>query len=185
MNLIAIFCLYCFIIEIQLDYFNCATITQVLTISYKIGEYFIFSTLAYLLFYNDTYTKILKIGSITYCTFIISSFFYFDLNVLYSVTAAITAIFLLSYSILIMYDWVSLNPLQPIYERPAFWLVLGFLIYEAGNYFNFILQEIYVHKAINLHSILAFIRNFCFLLTIYFIHHKNKKVFKRLNKIKY
>ncbi|WP_126973775.1 hypothetical protein [Gynurincola endophyticus] len=180
-----IYCIYCFITETLLNVFNDPTVTSVLTITYKISEFFYFSLIAYLLLYNQSLLKVLKIGSVIYAIVVISCFMYYDLKVLYSIVAGFTAIFLFSYSILVMFDWISLTPLDPIYERPAFWILLGFLIYEAGNYFNFIIQDVYQYKAINLHSIFSLIRNIFFLTTIVIIHFKNKRLMHRLNQIKY
>lgn len=184
MNVIAIYCLLCMVIELLILFFNDKIVTQTITITFKIAEYFIFATLANLLFYNRSYLKVLKIGALLYSFIITFCLINYHLFSLYSITATITAIFLLSYCILVMYDWISLTPLKPIYERPEFWLVLGFLIYEAGNYFNFIVQEIYVNHSINLHSVFATFRNCCFVVTLVMLQMKNKKVLKRFQQIR-
>ncbi len=180
-----IYALDCTITELLIKLFQDNEITNILTSTYKLVEYLTFTCMVYLMHHSRRLKTIVKVSGAVYITLVIICILQYNTDMLHNILSGITAIFIFSYSILIMFDWITTTPLEPIYQKPAFWIVMGFFIYESGNYFNFIIQDVYQHFQWDIHTFFAAIRNICFLIAITKIYIINKRLKKRLQQIKF
>jgi hypothetical protein len=128
-------------------------------------EYALLTLLYYQFFERKTNKRLVLAGSLIYIITVILELTKFGL--LYSrFNAGIAVIMIISYSLLLFYEWLVDDPMVMIYEKPAFWIILGCLFYLSGSFFFFIAVGTRWEQNWILHAVCNLVKNILFTIAI-------------------
>jgi len=106
---------------------------------YTVLEYSTFAFVLYSITESRRFRKIILFASIPFYIFTVAYYLLSDhSNAFDSLPASIEAIFIVAFSILYLFDQLNKPQVFFIYQEPAFWFVVGFVIYFSGTLFLFI-----------------------------------------------
>ena len=135
--------IYSFLNDLLILYLSSTSLdekTNFLIISlFTVVEYSLFSFFIYLSISGKMFKILIIIASVGFLIFAIRDFFTNKENPVFdSLPASIEAILILIYGIFYFFEQLNKPQVTFIYQTPTFWLVLGLMIYTAGNFFLFL-----------------------------------------------
>lgn len=121
-------------------------LTFFLTMKGVIFTYFIFTNIEYILFAflfyfsitNKTFKKIIAFGNVLFLIFSISYFLLTKYQTFDSIPIGVETILILFFAFYYLYEQMESTSQTLIYDRFAFWLIAGIMIYLAGSFFIYI-----------------------------------------------
>jgi hypothetical protein len=163
---IAIYSLYSFVNNLALDFANEITVLSLLFI-FTILEYAVFTWLFYNMLQKRNSKRAVLFGSFIFLGIVCFSILHFGTGNFDQLNSGTEAVLIVIYSILFFVEQVSsMDIVEPIYEKPEFWIVLGCFIYLSGNLFLFITADPHNQNAWIINSIFNLVRNILFFIAI-------------------
>lgn len=137
------YCIYCFLNDSIIFRLDGESPSDLLRIIFTYVEFILFVIFFRAVIQNPIYRLILLIVSIL---FVLSAFLPFLMGVKYfnhldSQSVTIEAIILIVTCLFFFFEQISKPQTLFIYQTPAFWIVVGILLYFAGAFFIFIYAE--------------------------------------------
>jgi hypothetical protein len=106
--------------------------------SYTFIEYLIFSYFILLYIKNKVFKKILISSSILFVVSLITVLLFTEFKIIDTIPIGIETILILIFSFYYLYEQMSDLSNEFIYNKFAFWIITGFLIYLAGSFFIYV-----------------------------------------------
>ncbi len=146
-------------------------------------EYLLFALFIYLLLKSKKIKFVVLIASFVYVVFhILYSLFYKVSFLGVSIPIGVETIFILVFSFYYLYEQMNDTFTLFIYTKPAFWVILGIVLYLAGSFFVYIfasyLTEDELAKYWVITNIFSILKNIFFCIAIYINAHPSKESLK-------
>jgi hypothetical protein len=138
----------------------------ILLFSFTLLEYALFAWMFYLMLSNPVNKRIVIVGSFAFLVMVSITLRNFGDLEFDNVNSGTEAILIIIYSILFFSEKLNIENLEPIFDSPSAFIVIGCLIYLAGNLFLFITSEKQNTNLWILNSALNLVRNICFIIAI-------------------
>lgn len=139
---------------------------------YNVIEYSLLGYFFSLYIVNKTAKKLLLGSVIFYFIFCIFSFTRVTTPEMPSITFTVEYILLLCFIIYFFFEVMQESVVEPIYQRPIFWISVAFIINCAGNFFLFIYQknsyndEIFQRQYTTIYTTVTVIKNLLLCISI-------------------
>jgi len=142
------------------------TATRVLSFSFTIIEYTLFTLFFYHFFQRKGNQRWVMVGSAIFLVTLILELEKFGFLHYSRFNAGMAVMLVISYSFLLFHEWLMDDPMEMIYEKVDFWITLGCLVYLSGSFFFFISVGKRWEQNWMLHSICNLIKNILFTIAI-------------------
>ncbi|HTE25267.1 hypothetical protein [Flavitalea sp.] len=134
--------------------------------SFTLLEYACFAYIFYMLLSKPVNQKIVIVGSFAFMVMVTVTLMDFGSKQFDNVNSGTEAILIIVYSILYFSEKLNLENLEPIFDNPGAYIVIGCLFYLAGNLFLFITSEEQSMNVWIINSLFNLIKNVFFLIAI-------------------
>jgi hypothetical protein len=101
-------------------------------------EYLSFAYFLFLQIKNNTFKKYMSYLSVMFCIFIVVYSLTVKFKSIDSVPIGIETILIIIFSFYYLYEEMNDTTTLFIYNKPAFWIILGIVLYLAGSFFIYI-----------------------------------------------
>jgi hypothetical protein len=178
LGLIVAYCIIEFTTNIISFHISPKTFVQVYSI-FTILEYFCFTACIYSLIRSSLFKKIIIALSLGFLIFAIFYFAYSKHKSLDSIPIGVETILILFTSFYFLYEQVQDLSTDLIYNRFAFWIASGIMIYLAGSFFIYIFANQVDTETLNqywiLTNVFTTIKNLCFTISFLVFNSSYKK----------
>jgi hypothetical protein len=137
-----------------------------LLFNFTLLEYACFAYMFYMLLSKPINQKIVIVGSFAFMVIVTITLMDFGSKQFDNVNSGTEAILIIVYSILYFSEKLNLDNLEPIFDNPGSYIVIGCLFYLAGNLFLFITSEEQSKSVWIINSLFNLIRNIFFVIAI-------------------
>lgn len=134
--------------------------------TFTLVEYACFAYMFYMLLSREMNKKAVIIGSFAFMIMVTITLQNFGSKHFDNVNSGTEAILIIVYSILYFSEKLSVDSLEPIFDSPGSYVVIGCLFYLAGNLFLFITSEEQSSSVWMINSLFNLIKNVFFLIAI-------------------
>lgn len=152
--------------------------------SFTFFEYLFFTYYLFLQISNKFFKRLMTVASVFFCLFIVIYYLTVHFKTIDSVPIGIETILILVYSFYYLYTEMNDTTTLFIYNKPAFWVILGMVVYLAGSFFIYIASGYFPEQEIGkfwiITNVLAIIKNIFFCIAI-FVHSKHSKDNQKYN----
>jgi hypothetical protein len=137
-----------------------------LLFTFTLMEYACFAYIFYMLLSKPINQKIVIVGSFAFMVMVTVTLMDFGSKHFDNVNSGTEAILIIVYSILYFSEKLNIENLEPIFDNPGSYIVIGCLFYLAGNLFLFITSEEQSQSVWIINSLFNLIKNIFFVITI-------------------
>jgi len=138
----------------------------ILLFTFTLLEYACFAWIFYILLSNQLNKKLVIVGSFGFLVMVALTLGNFGSKQFDNVNSGTEAVLIIVYSILYFSEKLSVENLEPIFDNPGSYVVIGCLFYLAGNLFLFITSEEQSSSVWIINSMFNLIKNIFFLVAI-------------------
>jgi len=138
----------------------------ILLFVFTLLEYACFAWIFYMLLSKQLSKKLVVVGSFAFLAMVALTLGNFGSKHFDNVNSGTEAILIIIYSILYFSEKLNLDNLEPIFDNPGSYVVIGCLFYLAGNLFLFITSEEQSSSIWIINSLFNLIKNIFFLIAI-------------------
>lgn len=143
------------------------TCTRILSFAFTIFEYTVFTLFYWHFLRRKTHRWCVLGGSLIFVSIAIIELQKFGVVYYSRFNAATAVILIISYSLLLFHEWLTDDPMELIYKKPAFWITLGCLVYLSGHFFFFIAVGKQWEQNWVLHAVCNLVKNLLFVMAIW------------------
>jgi hypothetical protein len=140
--------------------------TRVMSFSFTIIEFTMFTLLFYHFFHRKGYKRWVIAGSAIFLATLVAELQKFGFLHYSRFNAGMAVILVISYSFLLFHEWLMDDPMEMIYEKVDFWITLGILVYLSGSFFFFISVGKRWEQNWMMHAVCNLIKNILFTIAI-------------------
>ena len=137
-----------------------------LLFTFTLLEYACFAWIFYMLLNKALHKKLIVLGSFLFLVIVCITLSNFGSQEFDNVNSGTEAILIIIYSILYFSEKLNIENLEPIFDHPGSYVVIGCLFYLAGNLFLFITTEAQNTSIWIINSLFNLIKNIFFLVAI-------------------
>jgi hypothetical protein len=137
-----------------------------LLFSFTLLEYACFAYMFYMLLSKPVNQKIVIVGSFAFMVMVTVTLMDFGSKQFDNINSGTEAILIIVYSILYLSEKLNIENLEPIFDNPGSFIVIGCLFYLAGNLFLFITSEEQSRGVWIINSLFNLIKNVFFVVAI-------------------
>lgn len=137
-----------------------------LLFTFTLLEYACFAWIFYMLLTKPLYKKMVILGSFLFLVIVSITLTNFGSQQFDNVNSGTEAILVIIYSILFFSEKLNIENLEPVFDFPGAYIVIGCLFYLAGNLFLFITSEQQNTSIWIINSLFNLIKNIFFLIAI-------------------
>ena len=174
--------LYCFFVDFLISYamgYAHHKVKITLYAAFTFFEYLAFAYFIFLYIRKRAFKKLILFASLVFLAFIIVYYLTVPFNNIDSIPIGFETILVMIFSFYYLYEEMNNSSTLFIYSKPAFWIVIGIVLYLAGNFFIYIFAGSFLTKAEIRHywfitNIFSIIKNVFFCIAI-LIHTKPTK----------
>ncbi|RYE56610.1 MAG: hypothetical protein EOP48_07605 [Sphingobacteriales bacterium] len=137
-----------------------------LLFTFTVLEYGCFAFLFYMLLSKPINQKVVIVGSFAFMVMVTITLMDFGSKQFDNINSGTEAILIIVYSILYFSEKLNIENLEPIFDNPGAFIVIGCLFYLAGNLFLFITSEEQSKSLWIINSLFNLIKNVFFVIAI-------------------
>ena len=137
-----------------------------LLFGFTLLEYGCFAYIFYMLLSKPINQKVVIVGSFAFMVIVTVTLMDFGSKQFDNVNSGTEAILIIIYSILYFSEKLNIENLEPIFDNPGSYIVIGCLFYLAGNLFLFITSEQQSKSVWIINSLFNLIKSVFFLIAI-------------------
>ena len=140
--------------------------------SVTLTEYLLFALFIWVLLKSKKAKLVVAIASLIYIIFYIIYSLLYEVSILtVSIPIGVEAILILIFSFYYLYEQMNDTSTLFIYTKPAFWIILGMVLYLAGSFFVYIFSN-YLNKDVRekywvITNVLSILKNIFFCIAIH------------------
>ena len=142
------------------------TTARALSFVFTTIEYVLFTLFFYQFFQRKSYKKWVIVGSVIFVIMVILELMKFSFVYYSRFNAGTGVLLIISYCLLLFHEWLMDDPMEIIYEKAAFWIALGCLVYVSGSFFFFITVGKQWEQNWLIHSVFNLLKNILFTMAI-------------------
>jgi hypothetical protein len=165
-----------FLVNLIMGYVPHRPLKITLYASFTFFEFLFFSYFFYLQIRSKTFKKYMIVSSTLFCLFIVIYYLTVKFSRIDSLPIGIETIFIIIFSFYYLYEELNNTTTLFIYTKPAFWIILGMVLYLSGSFFIYIASGYYSKDIVGRYwfvtNILTVIKNIFFCIAI-ISHAKN------------
>ena len=168
-RLLGVYCLFSFLNDRSIHFFeqNNSWITvSVISYIFSIIEYSLLTSLFFMLIKNSLNRYILKAGSVLFLGTAIIRLIHINNTSLNGLTTCTSALLVINYGILYFYEYLKTDMMEPIDNRPEFWIVTACQFYFSANFFFFINPDKHLIHTWMIVSIINLLKNVLFITAL-------------------
>ncbi len=137
-----------------------------LLFTFTLLEYGCFAWIFYMVLDKPLHKKLIVLGSFLFLVIVCITLSNFGSQEFDNVNSGTEAILIIIYSILYFSEKLNIENLEPIFDNPRAYIVIGCLFYLAGNLFLFITTEAQNTSIWIINSLFNLVKNIFFLVAI-------------------
>ncbi len=146
---------------------------------YTIFEYSVFAYFIFFSIYSPFFKKLIKAFSVFFAVFIFFYYVFGSVQSIDSIPIGIETILILIYSFYYFYEQMNdFTTTTFIYNKPAFWIIVGLMLYLGGSFFIYIFANQVESQVLDPYWFLTYlfyiIKNILFFIGIMFYAKQSK-----------
>lgn len=167
-----------FLVNYAVDFFSHKPVKVALYASFTFFEYLTFATFVFLHIKSKFFEKFMLFASIAFLLFIAIYYLTVKFKFIDSIPIGFETILIMIFCFYYLYQEMNDSSTLFIYNKFTFWIVIGMVLYLAGNFFIYIFAETLSRKEVReywyITNIFSIVKNIFFSIAI-LIHTKPSK----------